>query len=143
MGMFDYITCKYPLPVPGANELKYQTKDTPNQFLDNYQIREDGTLWLEEYDTEDHSERGKWIKEHPGEPVPEFDFWKSWVGCMTRINTRWRQITDFTGEIVFYTSWLNYETDGDQGWIEWSAYFVNGGLKNLNLIKNREVEKSK
>ena len=47
MGMFDDIKCKYPLPLDGANALDYQTKDTDAQNLDNYEIREDGTLWLE------------------------------------------------------------------------------------------------
>jgi len=46
MGLYDNITCKYPLPIPGANELEFQTKDTPRQDLDQYEIREDGTLWL-------------------------------------------------------------------------------------------------
>ena len=40
MGMFDYITYK-------GN--KYQTRDTPSQTLDNYEIREDGTLWHNTY----------------------------------------------------------------------------------------------
>lgn len=60
MGMFDDIKCKYPLPLNGANDLVYQTKDTPAQFLDKYEIREDGTLWHENYDIEDQSEAAFW-----------------------------------------------------------------------------------
>jgi hypothetical protein len=41
MGMFDYI--KY-------RGEEYQTKDTPRQLMDNYEIRDDGTLWYENYD---------------------------------------------------------------------------------------------
>lgn len=66
MGMFDTLRCKYPLPVTGASDLVYQTKDTPAQWLDYYEIREDGTLWHEAYDTEDQSPQGLWLKDHPG-----------------------------------------------------------------------------
>lgn len=45
MGMYDVIRCAYPLPVDGANGRTYQTQDTPSQSLDNYEIREDGSLW--------------------------------------------------------------------------------------------------
>jgi hypothetical protein len=54
MGMFDYLNYK------GHD---YQSKDTPNQWMANYEIREDGTLWVEESD-------GEWIKD-------ENSFW--WV----------------------------------------------------------------
>ncbi len=50
MGMFDYLKCKYPLPDASDNDLEYQTKDTPAQFLDNYEIRADGSLWHLDYD---------------------------------------------------------------------------------------------
>ncbi len=48
MGVFDYVRCKYPLPLddPGINDKVYQTKDTPEQYLALYEIREDGTLWV-------------------------------------------------------------------------------------------------
>lgn len=52
MGMFDEVRCHYPLPVEGANALHYQTKDTDCN-LDQYEIREDGTLWLQERDWDD------------------------------------------------------------------------------------------
>lgn len=45
MGMFDYVRCKYPLLVEGANALVYQSKDTPEQYMDTYEIRENGQLW--------------------------------------------------------------------------------------------------
>src|SRR4051812_2228837 len=44
MGMFDDLRCEYPLPADGANALSYQTKDTPNQCLDQFVICADGTL---------------------------------------------------------------------------------------------------
>ncbi len=46
--MYDHIECNYPLPgttpswwKPGY---KFQTKDTPNQYIDDYMITDDGIL---------------------------------------------------------------------------------------------------
>ncbi len=103
MGMFDNLRCKYPLPVDGANALEYQTKDTPAQYLELYEIREDGTLWHELYDTEDHSERGKWIAANPNKPEEDAPQGISaLLGCMARVNQRWEQLPDFTGEVCFH-----------------------------------------
>ena len=74
MGMFDYLRCSYPLPVEGANDRNYQTKDTPAQLLDKYEIREDGTLWHQSVDYDE-------------EAIPEAPF----IQC-----------GNFTGEIRFY-----------------------------------------
>lgn len=136
MGMFDYITCKYPLPVSGANDLEYQTKDTPNQTLDLYEIREDGALWVQEYDIEDHSEAAKWLAQNPGKELPSRldNFTGKFFGCMARVNKRWKQVLDFTGEIRFYTSL----PPDHSGWIEWSAYLEGGKVVRLNLIKHRK-----
>lgn len=134
MGMFDDIRCHYPLPVEGANGLDYQTKDTPMQYLDQYEIREDGTLWHETYEIEDQSPRGKWLAENPGQPEPKWDI-LDWCGCGARVNKKWEQVTDFTGEVRFYTT-LSKKHPYD-GWIEWSAYFVKGALREMNLVEHR------
>ena len=44
MGMYDELRCHYPLPVEGANARDYQTKDTPCQYLNHYEITTDGVL---------------------------------------------------------------------------------------------------
>lgn len=134
MGLFDEITCKFPLSVDKANGLTYQTKDTPAQFCDSYEIREDGTLWHQAYDIEDQSDLTKWIKENPGkEPGDIFkDPAKSLFGCMARINQRWEREVNFTGEIRFYTL-ISEESCADR-WIEWSAYFNEGKTDNIKLI---------
>lgn len=62
MGMFDYLKCEYPLPVEGANDLEYQTKDTPAQYMDIYTIRADGTLWYRPFSDQPQ----EW------EPAPDF-----------------------------------------------------------------------
>lgn len=119
MGMFDYVRCDYPLPVEGANALQYQTKDTPAQYLDNYVITDLGQLFHEAYDIEDRSDQNA-------------EGLKRFRGCMTRVNKRLEPI-ELTGEIRFYSSFdKNWS-----GWIEFSAYFVAGVLKELHLIENR------
>jgi hypothetical protein len=75
MGMFDYLRCSYPLPLEGANARDYQTKDTPTQLLDNYEIREDGSLWRQSVDYDEDT------KDSP-----------------------FTQLETFTGEIRFYDS---------------------------------------
>ena len=72
MGMFDYITYK---------DERYQTRDTPNQSLDNYTIREDDTLWVEEYDSE-------WIDDEG-----------LFGGSIKQSNHRWAPCSDFDGNI--------------------------------------------
>jgi hypothetical protein len=116
MGMFDYLRCAYPLPAKGANELSYQTKDL-DCGLDVYEIREDGTLWHEDYDVEDHSD-------------PNEEGLMRLCGMLSRVNKKWNRV-EYTGEVRFYTSWLD---NPSRGWIEWSSYFVNGQLKELHLM---------
>lgn len=124
MGMFDYIRCKYPLPVEGTQDLQYQTKDTDSQYMDEYEIREDGTLWFLSKEREcvddDDAPLGFWIK---------------------TLSEEWKQ-EPITGEIVFYTHWgpdRTPNTGFGQWWIEYSAYFVNGKLQSLNLIEDRRA----
>jgi len=120
MGMFDYLRCKLPLPVLGACEMQFQTKDTGSQFLDLYEIREDGTLWHEAYDVEDRSD-------------PNAEGFARMIGMITKVNQRWEQVKS-TGEIRFYDFPTGNHKDG--GWIEFSAYFVDGNLKELHLVEN-------
>lgn len=140
MGMFDDITCKYPLPVAGANELSFQTKDTPAQMLDKYEIREDGTLWHEDYDVEDHTAAADWVRANPGKtkedaPAEMQEGFNSIAGLMTRVNKRWEPM-DFTGEISFY----DCLGEKCEGWIEFSAYFEHGKIVRLNLIELRKLQ---
>lgn len=117
MGVFDYLRCSYPLPRQGANALEYQTKDTEAQYMEHYEIRADGTLWHQVYDTEDRSD-----------PNAEPGSLKSLMGRMTRINERWERDT-MTGEVVFSAYPGKAYTDKNK--VRFSAYFVNGDLKRL------------
>ena len=104
MGLFDTIRFR-------GHE--YQSKDTPKQTLDNYEIREDGTLWTEDYDAE-------WIS--------DADHFLG--GYLNSHNHRWVQVENYTGEIRFYRN-LDKEY---KVWEEFSAYFVRGHLKHLESI---------
>jgi hypothetical protein len=100
MGMYDELRCHYPLPVPGANERDYQTKDTPSQYLYHYEITAGGVLRHKEWDAED-------------------GLGSEWIGH-----------PEFTGEVRFY----NIKDCG--GWIEFSAYFVDGVVREMHLISD-------
>ncbi len=77
MGMFDSLTCKYPLPNPAHNKLLYQTKSLDCD-LDHYTINVFGRLTR--YVAEGSYVRGKFKKTGEHE----------------------EQIDDFSGDIVFY-----------------------------------------
>jgi hypothetical protein len=126
MGMFDYLRCSYPLPRPGANDLEYQTKDTYAQWLDNYEIRADGTLWHKVYDTEDRSD-------------PNAEGLLALAGIATRVKERWVRDA-MTGEVVFTAYPGDVYTDENE--VCFSAYFVDGELKHLVDLKtpNDQVE---
>jgi hypothetical protein len=101
MGLFDELTYK---------GHQYQTKDTPDQLLDQYEIRDDGTLWHQEYDE-------RW-EENSESPLG---------GYIRHDNERWVFCYDFDGLIRFY----RVEKEGDESdtkWIEHEALFMNGKM---------------
>ena len=114
MGLFDHIRCKYKAANGPDPKCLYQTKDTPAQYLEEFEIREDGTLWhhkpasYEDVRTEEE-------KNLPG--------LASLCGMSTPVGHQWVQLPTFTGEVCFYG--LN---------CEWSAYFVKGQIKHLERI---------
>lgn len=100
MGMFDNIIYK---------GLEYQTKDTPSQCIDLYELRDDGTLWYENYDAD-------WIE---GE--------SKFGGILQKNNKRWEPC-DHTGIIKFYRN------IGKGEWEEFEATVADGKLINLREI---------
>lgn len=119
MGMFDFMTCKAALPEEGLEDRVFQTKDTPAQMLDQYQIREDGSLWHLNYDLEDRSD-------------PEAEGLDRLVGMLTQVNQRWEKCSQFSGEIIFYDTYLS-------GWIEFRAEFVDGQLSGqISLVRKED-----
>lgn len=110
MGMFDDVICQYPLPIPEAQGFWFQSKCTPAQFLDKYEIRADGTLWHLEYD-------GR-IEETDKAPL---GFW------MHRDNERWEQV-DYTGELEIH----HYEGEAPHGtWYSFRFWFRDGVVRDV------------
>lgn len=102
MGMFDYIRFE------GA---EYQTKDTPAQALDQYEIREDGTLWYQNYDCE---------------LVDDPDHFLG--GYLKQFNHRWEFVSKFDGVIRFYREDKENGGYNADKWIEYKALFMDGKI---------------
>ena len=104
MGMFDYINYQ------GQS---YQTKDTPAQYTDTYEIRDDGTLWHKAYDTS--------IIKDP----------RSFFGAYyKKENIRWEFCKEFDGLIVFYRNAVADNPNSER--IEHKALFSDGKMIKLN-----------
>lgn len=116
MGMFDNIICEYPLP-GNPVVLEWQTKSLGCE-MDTYIVAADGTLWIEDYDVQDQSDFAL------GKGQDKF------MGCMTRVNQRRVQVTDFRGEVRFYGS---ASPDWSNRW-EFSALFDDGKLLSMKQI---------
>ena len=106
MGMFDNIEYR---------GRQYQTKDTPEQSLDNYKIEQDQEsghwyLWYEKYDAE-------WVEDEG-----------LFGGCIKQSNQRWVHCSDFDGEIRFYC----YRSEEDQE--EYRALFMDGQMLKIRVI---------
>jgi hypothetical protein len=120
MGLFNYIFCFFPLPLKGANKLEYQTKDLEPNFMETYEIRENGTLWKKVYDIEDHRD-------------PKTKGWKR-----VRVNLRWkRQYPTTTIWFYTYIGDINDEKKKVR-WIEWRAELVKGKVTEIKRVKNRK-----
>jgi hypothetical protein len=104
MGMFDYLYYK-------GNE--YQSKDTPAQAMIKYELRDDNTLWREDCDSD-------WIEDKNA----------FLGGYIVDKNHRWVFCENFLGEIRFYRS-IDRKKDE---WEEYSAYFKNGLLREINEV---------
>ena len=81
MGMFDYVHYQ---------GKEYQSKDTPRQLMDKYEIRIDQEsnqeqLWVEEYEAEYVEEEGYFLG-----------------GYLKQFNERWVFLEDFDGLIKIY-----------------------------------------
>ena len=107
MGMFDWITYR---------DFRYQTKDTPDQLLTEYEIRDDGTLWVEKSDDE-------WTvnDQHP-------------LGtCIIRNNIRWEPCVDFDGKIIFY-----HFGKGEQEQV-FESLFMDGRLLKIKQTRGEPL----
>jgi hypothetical protein len=109
MGMFDYVNYE-------GHE--YQTKDTPEQGMETYEIRGD-ELWYKEVERE-------WFKEDDS----------LFGGYLKEISHKWKFLNKFDGLIRFYRE--DEENGGykESKWIEYRALFMDGKIIKLEEIKD-------
>jgi hypothetical protein len=115
MGMFDYIRCKMPLPVPRPPEgTEFQTKDVPTAIfrLDMWEITEDGRLL--------RIEHRWWL------PVDSPD--SSLEQAIDTDDEISHEIV-FTGDISFCTGTREGE------WWEYTARFKDGRCTKITLTE--------
>ncbi len=86
VGGYDYVKCLYPTPWPGSRDMEFQTKNAYTQSLDTYEVREDGTLWHEEY----HAR----LVRSEDSPLGV---------AMCRDNRKFVPESDFTGQLEIYS----------------------------------------
>ena len=123
MSMFDYLKCEYPLGHAEAQEFAFQTKSLDN-LMNTFRIDKEGSLWMEEYDVEDHSD-------------PNAEGIARLAGSMARVNTREVPMADFTGEIEFHTDYGRQRSNGfGVGFISFSSYFIKGKLQSVTLVED-------
>ena len=107
MGMFDHITYE---------GQKYQTKDTPDQFISDYEIREN-ELWYRRVES-------KWVEGGGG----------LFGGHLEEVSHCWEFCEDFDGSVRFYRE--DKENGGwkNDKWIEYKALFMNGKIIKFERV---------
>lgn len=134
MGMYDHVTCEVSLPGNYLNQnTVFQSKTTPTQMLDDYNIDTQGYLLKYKYDIIPARLYAEWKRWKALNPTGKFDGYDEdrGVETMMSINHRWEK-TDFTGVINFYV----YK-DCERAYTEFSADFVNGVTDKINLVKRQ------
>ena len=123
MGLYDTIICKYPLPMPEdhkgySGSESFQTKDLENGLL-AYEIREDGSIWLEKVE-------GEYVE---GDPTAK-DFW-SRGGYFQPTNKWWVKLS-----ITDTLTLCDYQTtDGDNDyWIDYKICLKDGIVSHSELL---------
>ncbi len=112
MGMCDHVRLKWKLPWPEVQDAVWQSKDTSAQYLDLYEIREDGTLWHLAYDMR--------VEDEPGTLLG--------VG-MYRDNEQWEQIAA-EGEIEVHHG-VDLPDESGYAWYRVIFWFRDGLVKDV------------
>lgn len=110
MGVFDEILYKREL---------YQTKDTPAQCLELYEIRDD-ELWYKEVERE-------WYEEDDS----------PFGGYLREISHEWKFCKDFDGLIRFYREDTENGGYKNDAWLEYKALFMDGKIIKLERVDNQ------
>lgn len=120
MGMYDELTCKYPLPEEYANmqEREFQTKSL-ERLLEHYTITRDGELWFT-------MEEREWVEDS-----------NSVLGGYFKTLREWEErVEDFHGDLYFYTFRVQ---DVPQDLVTFRARFTHGKLENIIVVPERDA----
>jgi hypothetical protein len=121
MGMFDEITCEYPLPETGYRvpfgHSGFQTKDLDN-LMDRYTVSVDGRLIR-------HEVEYSWVEGEPGVSR----------GHLEKVDETPVDV-EYHGDISFYDTFV--VADGYRVWIQFKARFTEG---NVSWIRVEDVRK--
>jgi hypothetical protein len=116
MGLFDDVRCLYPLPWPEAQGGWFQSQYTPAQYLEKYELRENGELWYcdrkREWKEDGHGDLG---------------------GCFVTVSQQWVQ-EKFTGEIEIHAY---HSVDGINYWYSVQFWFRDGVVKDAVFDKHQ------
>lgn len=108
MGMFDELLYK---------DEVYQTKDTPQQTLDTYEIRSGGELWWRKTEYE-------WVEDKDA----------LFGAYMKEISHEWVFCKDFDGKVRFYREDKENGGHKHNAWIEYEALFMDGKIIKFKKI---------
>jgi hypothetical protein len=128
MGMFDYVKCEYPLPIPEMQGRTFQTKsiaDWPG--MDTYTITTDGRLILHEVRWEPVPE-----EQRPYYGKPE---WKDgslfkFCGSMKTVPIGDKEIP-LHGDVTFYD--FRETGDSNSELVDFVARFTNGRVESIRV----------
>ena len=122
MGMFDTVTCRYPLP--HHQDAEFQTKSLARLvhgegvfggLMDEYEITAEGTLRCHVHERE--------MVDDASHPLGMyFRSGRDW----------WEDVPDVHGDVWIYTS---DETDGDHVWTEFRVRFTNGRVQDVKVAE--------
>lgn len=122
MGMFDYIRCEYALPEQVRGVQGWQTKDTPEQYMETYAIREDGSLWHLPW----HFEVAVGAPPMP-QPFSEPREYEDWA-------RRWRSRVQDEPVRTMMTDAVCFYTEHEGVWWEFCALYRRGELLALDQV---------
>lgn len=115
MGMYDELTCKYPLPEGYADmqNRQFQTKSLESS-LEHYAITGEGELWITKGEYE-------WVADP-----------SSMLGGYAKVIREWEErVEDYHGDICFYDFRKQAPT---QDLVTFRARFTHGKLESIIVI---------
>lgn len=139
MGLYDTITCKYPLPKPEdlkgyKGSVSFQTKDL-GEGLSHFEIREDGSLWVEKAETEYISRDSKTLKDDVDERLKKLpDNTKLGFSELSglKVLKSWWEFVEVTTTVEMYDYCISDDTHYDYD-ITYKLKIIDGIVKELNL----------